>query len=178
MLRTRVGYAGGTKKYPTYQDLGDHTEAVNVIYDSREVTFENLLILFWSNHNPTLTSRQQYMSIIFCYNDEQKQLAQKSITIAKEKNISNEIHTEIRPMNTFFDAEYYHQKYTLQYLHPWLVVALQIQQGDELIRSHACAKVNGLLSGHGSIELLEEINQYLGLTDKIMEYMKLQLKKQ
>ena len=178
MIRTRVGYAGGTKKFPTYQDLGDHTEAVNIIYNTQEITFEHLLSLFWSNHNPTLTSRQQYMSIIFYYNDEQKQLAQKSITIAKEKNISNEIHTEIRPMNTFFDAEYYHQKYTLQYLHPWLVVALQIQQGDELIRSHACAKVNGLLSGHGSIELLEEINQYLGLTDKIMEYMKLQLKKQ
>ena len=178
MIRTRVGYAGGTKKFPTYQDLGDHTEAVNIIYNSQEITFEHLLSLFWSNHNPTLTSRQQYMSIIFYYNDEQKQLAQKSITIAKEKNISNEIHTEIRPMNTFFDAEYYHQKYTLQCLHPWLVVALQIQQGDELIRSHACAKVNGLLSGHGSIELLEEINQYLGLTDKIMEYMKLQLKKQ
>ena len=178
MLHTRVGYAGGTKKGPTYQDLGDHTEAVNVIYDSREVTFENLLILFWSNHNPTLSSRQQYMSIIFYHNDAQKQLAQKSIISAKEKYKSNEIRTDIRPMSTFFNAEYYHQKYTLQYLHPWLVVALQIQQGDELIRSHACAKFNGLLSGHGSIELLEEINQYLGLTDKIMEYMKLQLKKQ
>ena len=178
MIRTRVGYAGGTKKFPTYQDLGDHTEAVNIIYNTQEITFEHLLSLFWSNHNPTLTSRQQYMSIIFYYNDEQKQLAQKSITIAKEKNVSNEIHTEIRPKTTFFNAEYYHQKYTLQYLHPWLVVALQIQQGDDLIRSHACAKVNGLLSGHGSIEQLEEINEYLGLTHKIMEYMKLQLKKQ
>ena len=178
MIRTRVGYAGGTKKFPTYQDLWDHTEAVNIIYNTQEITFEHLLSLFWSNHNPTLTSRQQYMSIIFYYNDEQKQLAQKSIIIAKEKNISNEIHTEIRPMNTFFDAEYYHQKYTLQYLHPWLVVALQIQQGDDLIRSHACTKVNGFLSGHGSIEQLAEINECLGLTKKIMEYIKLQIKTQ
>ena len=178
MLRTRVGYAGGTKKCPTYQDLGDHTEAVNVIYDSREVTFENLLILFWSNHNPTLSSRQQYMSIIFYHNDAQKQLAQKSIISAKEKYKSNVIHTEIRPKSTFFNAEYYHQKYTLQYLHPWLVVALQIQQGDDLIRSHACAKVNGFLSGHGSIEQLAEINEYLGLTKKIMEYVKMQIKTQ
>ena len=81
-------------------------------------------------------------------------------------------------MNTFFDAEYYHQKYTLQYLHPWLVVALQIQQGDDLIRSHACTKVNGFLSGHGSIEQLAEIDEYLGLTKKIMEYIKLQIKTQ
>ena len=177
MLRTRVGYAGGTKKRPTYQDLGDHTEAVNVTYDSREVSFEHLLSVFWSNHNPTVTTRQQYMSVIFYHNDEQKKLAQKSFIRAKEYYKSNEIHTAIRTMNTFFNAEYYHQKYTLQYLHPWLVVALQIQQGDELILSHASAKINGLLSGHGSIEQLEEINQYLGLTDKIMEYVKLQMKK-
>ena len=64
MIRTRVGYAGGTKKNPAYHNLGDHTETIQIDYDPTKISFEKLLETFWDSHNPAQRSwSRQYMSV-------------------------------------------------------------------------------------------------------------------
>jgi peptide-methionine (S)-S-oxide reductase len=119
---TKVGYIGGQLPNPTYEevctDKTGHAEAVEVEYDPDEISYEELLDVFWNNHNPTTLNRQgpdvgiQYRSAIFYHNDEQKEIAEKSKqTIDKSGQFEKPIVTEIVPTPTFYEAEEYHQKY-------------------------------------------------------------------
>ncbi len=119
---TKVGYIGGQLPNPTYEevctDKTGHAEAVEVEYDPDEISYEELLDVFWNNHNPTTLNRQgpdigiQYRSAIFYHDDEQKEIAEKSKQILdKSRKYENPIVTEIVPTPTFYDAEEYHQKY-------------------------------------------------------------------
>jgi len=122
VIETEVGYMGGKLKNPTYPQvcMGDtgHAETVLVKYDPEEISYEELLNIFWSSHNPTTLNRQgpdvgsQYRSVIFYYNEEQKNAAQKSkddLQVAGK--FSDPIVTEIVPAADFYRAEEYHQKY-------------------------------------------------------------------
>ncbi len=119
---TQVGYIGGQLPSPTYEevctDKTGHAEAVEVEYDPDEISYEELLNVFWNNHNPTTLNRQgpdvgiQYRSAIFYHNDEQKEIAEKSKqTLDKSGQFENSVVTEIVPSPTFYKAEEYHQKY-------------------------------------------------------------------
>jgi len=119
---TKVGYIGGNLPNPTYEevctDKTGHAEAVEVEYDPDEISYEELLDVFWNNHNPTTLNRQgpdmgiQYRSAIFYHNDEQKEIAEKSKQkLDKSGQFENSIVTEIVPTPTFYKAEEYHQKY-------------------------------------------------------------------
>jgi len=119
---TKVGYIGGQLPNPTYEevctDKTGHAEAVEVEYDPDEISYEELLDVFWNNHNPTTLNRQgpdigiQYRSVIFYHNDEQKEIAEKSKqTLDKSEQYENTVVTEIVPTPTFYEAEEYHQKY-------------------------------------------------------------------
>ena len=119
---TKVGYVGGQLPNPTYEEVctakTGHAEAVEVEYDPNEISYEELLDVFWNNHNPTTLNRQgpdvgiQYRSAIFYHNDEQKEIAEKSKqTLDKSRQFENPIVTKIVPTPTFYDAEEYHQKY-------------------------------------------------------------------
>lgn len=119
---TQVGYAGGWKKEPTYEevctDKTGHAEVVQVEYDPDQISYGDLLEVFWSSHDPTTPNRQgpdigtQYRSIIFCHTAEQQDVATES---KKRLSISNKfknpIVTEIKPAPEFFRAEEYHQQY-------------------------------------------------------------------
>ncbi len=119
---TKVGYIGGQLPNPTYEEVctdktGD-AEAVEVEYDPDEISYEELLDVFWNNHNPTTLNRQgpdigvQYRSAIFYHDDDQKEIAEKSKqTLDKSRKYENPIVTEIVPSPTFYGAEEYHQKY-------------------------------------------------------------------
>ena len=117
---TRVGYTGGTMPNPTYQDVcGDytgHAEAVQVEYDPNIVSYEELLNIFWKNHDPTTPNRQgpdvgsQYRSAVFCHDDSQIDAARESLREAS-KMYDRDIVTQIRPAAPFYEAEEYHQKY-------------------------------------------------------------------
>ena len=114
MIRTRVGYAGGTKKNPTYHALGDHTETIQMDYDPAVISYEQLLDVFWDSHNAAAPSwSRQYMSIIFYHDDEQKRLAAESRDREAARTKST-IVTEFRPAGEFYRAEGYHQKYSLR----------------------------------------------------------------
>ena len=119
---TKVGYTGGQLPNPTYEevctDRTGHAEAVEVEYDPDEISYQELLDVFWNNHNPTTLNRQgpdigiQYRSAIFYHNDEQKEIAEKSKQdLDKSGQYENPIVTEIVPAPTFYKAEEYHQKY-------------------------------------------------------------------
>jgi peptide-methionine (S)-S-oxide reductase len=119
---TRVGYIGGNLPSPTYEDVctdrTGHAEALQVKYDPKEISYEELLDLFWSIHNPTTKNRQgpdigsQYRSIIFYHTPEQERIAKKSKQELDDSNkFQNKIVTEIVPASTFYQAEDYHQKY-------------------------------------------------------------------
>jgi peptide-methionine (S)-S-oxide reductase len=119
---TQAGYIGGKLVNPTYDDVctdkTGHAEAVQVEYDPNEISFDELLQVFWDNHDPTSLNRQgpdigiQYRSIIFFYNDEQKEIAQKSKDdLEKSGKFQKSIVTEIVSAPQFYKAEEYHQKY-------------------------------------------------------------------
>ena len=121
---TQVGYSDGATKNPTYEDVctdtTGHAEAVEVDYDPQEVSYEELLKIFWNNHNPTTLNRQgpdvgkQYRSAVFFHTQEQKKVAmemkEKLNPIAREK-FQSDIVTEIKPASDFYRAEEYHQQY-------------------------------------------------------------------
>ena len=124
------GYTGGTVKNPSYEQVSSgrtgHAEAVEVTFDPAKVTYDELLDVFWVNHDPTVTNRQfcdsgtQYRPAIFYLNDEQKRLAEASkAKWDKMKPFKQPILTEISKAGPFYPAEEYHQDYykknSLQY---------------------------------------------------------------
>ena len=117
-----VGYAGGETDNPTYEEVctgtTGHAEVVEVYFDPSQVTFEELLEVFWKSHNPTMLNRQgpdvgtQYRSAIFYHSQKQLVSAKKSLAnqSVSEKHL-NPIVTEITPHRKFYRAEEYHQRY-------------------------------------------------------------------
>jgi peptide-methionine (S)-S-oxide reductase len=119
---TQVGYTGGTVPNPSYElvctDSTGHAEAVEVTYDPERVSYEELLDVFWSNHNPTTRNRQgfdigsQYRSAVFFHTPEQERAAQASKErLDAEGRWRSPIVTEIEPAGQFYEAEDYHQQY-------------------------------------------------------------------
>jgi len=119
---TEVGFMGGKTKNPTYKevctDKTGHAEVVHLKFDPKEISYEELLNIFWGIHNPTSLNRQgpdfgsQYRSVIFYYNKEQKKAAEKSkAELEKSGKYDKSIVTEIIPAPEFYRAEEYHQKY-------------------------------------------------------------------
>ena len=104
IIRTRVGYAGGTKVNPSYYSLGDHTETVDLDYDPSVTNYAELLKLFWNNHDPCTRQKRQYMSAIFYHDEEQKTLAEQ--TMEEQQGQKNKpIATQILPATEFYVAE-------------------------------------------------------------------------
>jgi peptide-methionine (S)-S-oxide reductase len=116
------GYSGGTVKNPTYEQVSSgttgHAEVVQIEFDPRVITYDDILTVFFSIHDPTTVNRQgadlgsQYRSVIFYHDDRQKEIAEKKI---KEVDASREwprpVVTEVVPFEGFYKAEDYHQEY-------------------------------------------------------------------
>jgi len=117
VTRTRVGFTGGQTTIPTYREVcghaTGHAEAVEVDFDPTQVSYEDLLGVFWSIHNPTAPNRgpgSQYRSAIFVHDREQERLATASKEAAQSGFVAP-IVTEIAPAPEFWQAEDYHQQY-------------------------------------------------------------------
>jgi peptide-methionine (S)-S-oxide reductase len=159
VVRTRVGYAGGTKKNPTYHNLGDHSESVQMDYDPTVISYEKLLDVFWDSHDPTESPwSKQYASIIFYLTDEQKKLAMDSMK-REETRLKSKIFTVILPAKDFWLAEDYHQKYSLRFESTLFRELSAMYPADrDLVNSTAAARINGFLDGYGTLaELLEQL---------------------
>ncbi|VEN34989.1 unnamed protein product [Callosobruchus maculatus] len=206
VLRTRVGYSGGTTMDPVYKKIqlekeksqtsgqstpsnlqsndksgtstekavdfrGDHTEVVEIDYDPKVISYEDLLELFWNNHEYGLTNitKRQYMSLILYHNEDQKRIAE--ISMKKEAHKRNEkLSTEIAPAGPFYPAEDYHQKYRLQE-HSWLCEELGLTPAL-LQSSHVAARLNGYIVGVGKQEDFEKDVVTLGLSEKMAKYVR------
>jgi peptide-methionine (S)-S-oxide reductase len=117
-----VGYTGGTTENPTYKQVctgqTGHAEAVEVEYDPSKVSYEELLNVFWQNHDPTTLNRQgpdfgtQYRSAIYYHDDDQKSAAESSKeALTRRERFRRPIVTEITLASPFYRAEEYHQQY-------------------------------------------------------------------
>ena len=122
VISTRVGYIGGSFTNPTYKDVCSHktghAEAIEITFDPSIVSFDELLDVFWSIHDPTTLNRQgpdvgtQYRSAIFYLNSDQKEKAERSkAKLEASKRLKKPIVTQIVPASDFWKAEEYHQQY-------------------------------------------------------------------
>jgi methionine-S-sulfoxide reductase len=120
VTKTRVGYAGGGVENPTYKqvcsDTTGHAEVVEVTYDPGKVPYEQLLAVFWAEHDPTQVNRQgpdfgsQYRTVIFVHDEEQRAAAEASRAQVQER-LSRPVATTIEDAPPFWEAEDYHQQY-------------------------------------------------------------------
>jgi peptide-methionine (S)-S-oxide reductase len=122
VISTSVGYSGGTYQNPSYRDVctgrTGHAESVEVVYDPARISYDDLLRVFWENHDPTQLNRQgpdwgpQYRSVIFYHTPEQEAAARASKEgLDRSGRYRRPIVTEIVPASQFYTAEDYHQQY-------------------------------------------------------------------
>jgi methionine-S-sulfoxide reductase len=167
VVRTRVGYAGGTEPNPTYHNIGSHSETIQIDYDPDIVSYQELLDVFWAaNAGYQSGYSRQYNSIIFYHDEEQKRLAEESYQKRLEER-PNTVLTEIIPYKDFTLAELYHQKYYLQVEEKLLQDALSNHDDFEgFIYSTTAARLNGYLGGYGDPATLEKELKSYGLSDE------------
>jgi peptide-methionine (S)-S-oxide reductase len=157
-----VGYAGGTTKNPTYHDLGDHSESVQIDFDPSSISYGELLDIFWKSHDPTRNSwSRQYRAAIFYHSEEQRILAMTTRDRIAS-GTKGKVATAVEPYSGFHIAESYHQKHSLR-LYPEIMKEFAALYPDTngLINSTAVTRVNGYLGGYGSCDSLNgEISEF------------------
>ena len=147
VVRTRVGYAGGTRDDPTYHALGDHTEVLQVEFDPDQLTYRDLLERVFEAHDPRNQPRKrQYQRIVLTHGDEQREALEAvlgSLSLARA-----DVETRLEPLEELYLAEPYHQKHNLG-SRRWLTESFdEIGYDDGEIRdSPAAAKLNAHLGG-------------------------------
>lgn len=167
MVRTRVGYAGDPRKDdPSYHDLGGHAEAIQIDFDPSVLAYADLLDLFGEIHNPTWPAwSPQYRSALFFAGEGQREAAMAWCE-RFERVSGGRVRTEFAPLDRFWVAEDYHQKYRLlgnralreEY-------RLVFPDFRDFRDSTAVARVNGCLDGFGAPGQLEEALPLLGLSE-------------
>lgn len=165
VVRTRVGYAGGTKENPTYHDLGDHTEAVQIDFDPAKLTYDQVLDRIWKSHNPCVrTEYKQYRNVIF-YETEERRKAVEASKTRTEEALGKTVKTAILPLTKFWPAEDYHQKYELRCTEGLIEEFKAIYPDAAALRdSTAAARVNGYIAGKGTKEQFKAEADQLGLS--------------
>ncbi|WP_439332864.1 peptide-methionine (S)-S-oxide reductase MsrA [Tetzosporium hominis] len=161
VIRTRVGYAGGTTEHPTYNQMGDHTETVEVDFDPRVLSYGEILRHFWRNHYPRRDDYmgRQYLSLLRYRGKEQEETVDR-VKREMEAELGMTIETDIAPFSAFTLAEDYHQKYYLK-RYPKAFEQLKdlMPHPSVLTNSTFAARLNGFVKGYGEKErLLDEIS--------------------
>jgi methionine-S-sulfoxide reductase len=160
-----VGYTGGSTPSPTYRNLGDHTETLQVDYDPSKISYARLLEVFWQSHDPRRESwSRQYMAAVFYADDAQRRAAEKSKQAVAATG-GGKVHTRILPLGKFHRAEDYHQKYYLRQ-NTFLLRNFKAIYPDpnDFTDSTAAARANGYLGGHAPIEKVRASLDGLGLS--------------
>ncbi|QKS71611.1 peptide-methionine (S)-S-oxide reductase [Paenalkalicoccus suaedae] len=174
-MRTRVGYAGGNAENPTYKEMGDHSETLQIDIDPSIITGEEVLDLFWDLHSGKQHGYRdrQYRSVLLYENNRQKEIAIERMK-KWEKKKGHLIETEIAPLTSFTLAEDYHQKYRLKRYKKVTLSLLECFKTHEAF-NHAMltARLNGLASGVGTkAGIIKELKQSVHMPDQ-QEQLKL-----
>jgi peptide-methionine (S)-S-oxide reductase len=160
VVRTRVGYAGGTKPDPSYHALGDHTEVFQVDYDPAVVSFTDLLDRVFRAHDPYNQPRKtQYQYVVFTASPAQRDALESYLVGAGFD--PDAIETRIEELSRFYPAEDYHQKHSLRARPSLLTPFEEGGYDDEAIRESPAAAA---LNGHAAGEEIS-VGEDLGLTD-------------
>ncbi len=169
-MKTRVGYAGGTSDKPTYRSIGDHTEAIQIEFDPKKVSFTDLLEVFWAAHDPYGRHwSTQYKAVLWTHGSEQAREA-KAFVAAKTKGSDRAPTTAILAAPRFWIAEDYHQKYYLRSKKKLVPALLGEDWTDkELLDSTVAARANGWITGHGTPEEILAESEALKLDEKARE---------
>ncbi len=148
VVRTRAGYAGGTKPDPTYHALGNHTEVFQVDYDPATLDYTDLLERVFQGHDPHQQTRKtQYQNIVFAGTSEQQ--ATLASYLDANGYDADAIETRIEQLSRFYLAEDYHQKHDLRARESLLNIFKEAGYDDEQLReSPAAATLNGFAAGH------------------------------
>jgi methionine-S-sulfoxide reductase len=178
VVRTRVGYAGGTTLNPTYRNIGDHTECVQIDYDPAILPFDQVLDRIWTGHNPCLgTGIRQYQYAIFFETEAQRKAIETSRDRVEEQ-LGKPVKTQILRLTTFTLAEDYHQKYELRCTEG-LIEELRALYPDpkDFRDSTAAARVNGYIAGRGTRAQLDAEERRLGLSDEGLKRLRIYVTK-
>ncbi|MXV60752.1 peptide-methionine (S)-S-oxide reductase MsrA [Natronorubrum sp. JWXQ-INN-674] len=170
VVRTRVGYAGGTKPNPSYYSLGDHTEVVQVEYDSDELTYDDLLEVFWENHSWTSTGKRQYRGVVLAHDEAQYEAAERR-RAALEERTGRSAMTEVERLEDVTLAEEYHQKYELRST-PVVGDELAAEYGEGFVDSTTVARLNGFVAGHGEPAHRDEVLATLELPPSVLSELR------
>lgn len=152
VIRTRVGYTGGTTENPTYKTMADHTETVEIDFDPKLISFKEILFHFWRNHYPNRDQYkgQQYVSSLRYHDGQQLQMINQ-VKVEMEQELGELIETEITPLDHFTLAELRHQKYYLKRYPTVLEQLHSLYPSEEsLINSTFAARINGFIKGFGT----------------------------
>jgi peptide-methionine (S)-S-oxide reductase len=150
------GYAGGHVENPTYEQVCSettgHAEVVQVEFDPDEISYRELLEVFFAIHDPTTMNRQgpdvgsQYRSAVFYHGEEQREVAEALIEEFEREDVYDDVVTEVEPLETFYEAEEYHQDYYEKNPNqPYC--AVQIPPKLEKVRERFAGKIRGEVSG-------------------------------
>ena len=173
VVRTCVGYAGGTTAQPTYDAIGDHIETVRVEYDPSTIDYGTLLEHFWAAHDPTRGPfKRQYQSALFPRTAVQADQARASM-VAVADRLDAALATEIIADAPFYRAEPYHQKHKLR-RHPDLMRPVRARYPDDeaFADAPATALLNGYVGGHRSTDRLADDRARLGLPAEAFEALR------
>jgi peptide-methionine (S)-S-oxide reductase len=148
VVRTRVGYAGGSKSDPSYHSLGDHTEVVQVDFDPAVVTYRDLVEVAFEEHNPQAQPpKTQYENVVFAETAAQRDAI--DAVLAAAGRTADDVETRIERLSRFYPAEDYHQKYRLRSASFFMSAFEEARYSDEDLReSPFAATLNGYVAGH------------------------------
>jgi hypothetical protein len=165
VARTRVGYSGGEKPHPSYDDIGDHTETVEVDFDPKEISFAKIMEIYAQAPNvDSPSSRRQYRNVVFYHDSTQQQTAQQVLDRLGKSKVA------LEPFRDFTRAEDYHQKYHLQLSTPLMKDCYKLfPDSRSFVDSTATARINGFLMGHGDAEQVKKDLPQLGLSPESQE---------
>lgn len=155
IIKTRVGYAGGKEGQPTSKNTLDFTEALQIKYDPKLLSLDEILSQFFDQHNTTRAPYSiKYRSVLFYQNAEQKEKMSQKVEEMKQKY--GVIYTAVEPLEQFYEEVTRHQKYYLQRWKPVYQKWCQLNFGEELlVDSTLAARLNGLSRGVGTIEEIQ-----------------------
>lgn len=169
VIQTATGYAGGTTTHPTYRNLGDHSESIEITFHPQQISLEQLLHTFWTHHRPEAINGykgRQYMSILFYRNIEQYEI----MVHVQQQYAPQSLHTEILAYTDFTRAEERHQKYYLQRKPELLKQGIKhLDSQENLFHSMIGARLNAWAKGYLSEEeLIQEVqkNEYNHITKR------------
>ncbi|KAI6184133.1 Peptide-methionine (S)-S-oxide reductase [Aphelenchoides bicaudatus] len=169
VTNTRVGYAGGKQKNPTYdlvcQSNTDQTEIVEVEFDQQVISYASLVKYFFDHHDSTAPHKIQYRSVILYVDDEQKSVADEALEAVKKAK--SNVQTRVEKFDVFWPAEDYHQKYWLR-CQRHLFKELKLSD-KEVASSLLATKLNAYMAGYDNYDLLKHLGQEHKLSDSFIE---------